>query len=247
MLRRCALAVALTFTATSVLQADEIRVAVAANFAEPLAALTSVFEARSGHKITIVAGATGKLYTQILHGAPFDVFLAADAKHPQLIEAAGLGIMGSRFTYATGKLVLYSARENFGDMTGDALKAGKFNRLALANPDVAPYGQAAKEYLTRMNLWEKLQGRIVLGQDLGQTYQFVITQNAELGFIGLSQIYTPGKPVKGYYYLVPQDSYAPIRQQAIGLRSSRPVADFLLFLRSASAKKTIRTYGYEVD
>jgi len=247
MLRRLFLTGAFTFAATSILYADEIRVAVAANFSEPLSALAPEFEAQHGHKIIIVAGATGKLYTQIQHGAPFDAFLAADARHAQLIESQGLGVKGTSFTYATGKLVLFSAREGFVDAQGRVLVSAEFRRLALANPDVAPYGVAAKEYLTQLNLWQRLQGRFVLGQDIGQTYQFVATQNAELGFIGLSQITGPGRTVKGSYFIVPQKLYAPIRQQAIAISSGRPVAEFLAFLKSETAKKIIRAYGYAVD
>lgn len=224
----------------------ELTVAVAANFAEPLEVLASEFEARNGHRIIAVTGATGKLYTQIRQGAPFDVLLAADTKHAQLLEESGLAIKGSRFTYAIGKLVLYSQQAHYIDDSGKRLVQGQFKRLALANPEVAPYGLAAKEYLVTSGLWQNLQDKLVLGQDLGQAYQFVATGNAELGFVSLSQMRSKGKQRVGSYYEIPQRYYAPLAQQAVSLNAGKPAADFLQFLRGPVARKIIRSFGYAI-
>ncbi len=222
------------------LAAEELRIAVAANFSDALNALAPGFKKQYQHKFTAISGSTGKFYLQIRNGAPFDVFLAADAKHPRLLESAGFGIKNTRFHYATGKLVLWSPRGNFVDANGKVLQGQNFRSLAIANPDVAPYGQAAKEYLLAVGLWEKLQGRIVMGQDIGQTHHFVASGASEMGFVALSQISA------GSSFIIPQDSYTPLTQEAILLKDTAAAREFMQFLRSPAAKKTIRTFGYTV-
>lgn len=227
------------------LTAGELKVAVAANFTDTIGALAPEFEKQSGHKVVAVFGATGKFYLQIKHGAPFEVFLAADIKHPSLLESEGLAVAGTRFTYAVGKLVLWSAREGFVDASGKVLESSSFKNIALANPDVAPYGRAAQEYLVSQNYWDALQGKVVLGQDIGQTFVFVKTGSAELGFVALSQIQQPSKKIQGSYYIIPQKTYKPLEQQAIQIKESKPAAQFLQFLKGPTAQKTIRAFGYE--
>lgn len=231
---------------TSGLRADELKIAVAANFTDPMATLTPEFEKQSGHKLVSVFGSTGKFYLQIKHGAPFEVFVAADVKHPRLLESENLAFAGTRFTYATGKIALWSAKDGFIDAEAKVLETGAFKFIALANPDVAPYGRAAREYLMQKKLWEALQGRITMGQDIGQTHQFVSTGHAELGFVAYSQISGPGKKLSGSAYLVPQKFYKPLEQQAIQVKDSKAAAEFLHFLKSDAAKKIIREYGYEI-
>lgn len=228
------------------LYAGEIRLAVAANFSNTIAELVPLFEKQTGHKIVPSFGSTGKFFVQIKQGAPFDVFLAADAKHPQLLESEKLAVPGTRFTYATGKIALWSTKEGFVDAGGKVLEQGAFNFIAMANPDVAPYGRAAQEYLVARKLWDSLAGRVVMGQDIGQAYQFVSTGHAELGFVALSQILAPGKKSPGSFYIVPQKYYQPLEQQAIQIKAGEAATQFLEFLKSAPAKQVIRTYGYAV-
>lgn len=226
--------------------ADELKVAVAANFAEPMQVLAPQFEKETGHKIIAAFGSTGKFYAQIENGAPFEVFLAADAKHPQLLEAGNLAVPGTRFTYATGKIVLWSPKAGFVDAEAKVLTGKAFQFIAIANPDVAPYGRAAKEYLTARRLWETLSGKITMGQDIGQTYQFVSTGNAELGFVALSQVSGPGKTISGSYFIVPQNLYKLLEQQAIQIKKTKAGEDFLQFLKKPAIRGIIRGYGYGI-
>ncbi len=224
--------------------ADEIRVAVASNFADAMRDIARRYEQRSGHTIALALGSTGKHYAQITHGAPFDAFFAADVRRPRLLEEGGTAIAGSRFTYAVGKLVLWSTREGYVDPAGEVLKEGDFRYLALANPKLAPYGKAAQEVLESRGLWQRLQGRLVRGENIGQTFQFVKTGNAELGFISRSQVEHPARPVNGSWWEIPQDLYTPIEQQAVLLKHSPAARDFLRFARSQVATEIIRAYGY---
>jgi molybdate transport system substrate-binding protein len=226
--------------------ADELQVAAAANFTDAVQTLAPEFEKQYGHKLVPVFGSTGKFYLQIKHGAPFEVFLAADMRHPQLLESEGLAVAGSRFTYASGKIVLWSPKENYVDTAGKVIEGSAFKFVALANPDVAPYGLAAKEYLIAQKLWNKLQGRLTLGQDIGQAFAFVQTGNAELGFVALSQIQLPGKKIPGSYYIIPSQYYKPLEQQAIQLKQTRAAREFLQFLKNDVTKKIIRGHGYTV-
>jgi len=228
------------------LQAAEVRIAVAANFADAIVPLAAAFEKQTGHRVVPAFGATGKFYVQIKQGAPFEIFLAADAKHPQLLESENLALPGTRFTYATGKIALWSPKPGYVDAAVKVLEAGGFKFIAIANPEVAPYGRAAQEYLLARKLWDNLAGRVVMGQDIGQAYQFVSTGNAELGFVALSQLQSPDKKAPGSFYIVPQKYYQPLVQQAIQIKAGAAAAQFLDFLKSAAAKQVIRTYGYEV-
>nr|WP_210413887.1 molybdate ABC transporter substrate-binding protein [Luteithermobacter gelatinilyticus] len=224
---------------------EEITVAVASNFAAAMRDIAKTYEERSGHKVVLAFGSTGKHYAQILNGAPFDAFFAADSTRPQKLEEHGLTVPGSRFTYARGRLALWSATPGFVDDRGDILAKGKFAHLALANPKLAPYGRAAKETLMRMGLWNKLMPRLIRGENIGQAFQFVKTGAAELGFVAYAQIVTLTLPLSGSYWLVPEHLHMPIDQQAV-LLNDRPAArDFFAFIKGESAQEIIRAYGYD--
>lgn len=235
----------LPFTAS----ADEVRVAVAANFTAPMQKIAEAFARDTGHRAVLAFGATGKFYAQINNGAPFDVLLAADEQTPQRLEDEGQGVAGSRFTYAIGSLVLWSAREGYVDPQGRVLADGDFRHLALANPKTAPYGAAALQALEQLGLRERLQARFVQGENIAQTHQFVASGNAELGFIALSQVIEDGRIARGSAWRVPADQHQPIRQDALLLQRGEhnPAARALLdYLKGASAVALIRAYGYEV-
>jgi molybdate transport system substrate-binding protein len=229
--------------------ADEARVAVAANFAGPAKQLQELFSRSTPHKLSISVGSTGKFYAQIRNGAPFDVLLSADDETPLRLEQEKLAVARTRFTYAVGKLVLWSALPDLIDAKGDVLKKASFKRLAIANPKLAPYGTAAQQVMERLNLWPALQPRLVLGENIAQTLQFIATGNAELGFVALSQVRDAGKPAAGSQWVVPQALYDPIRQDAVLLArgSANPAARALLdFLRTPQARDTIRAAGYDL-
>jgi molybdate transport system substrate-binding protein len=241
-----ALLAGLTFS-TSVL-AEDVQVAVAANFSAPLQAIARAFEQDSGHRLVAAFGASGQLYAQILHGAPYEVLLSADASTPAKLESAGTGVPGSRFTYAIGSLVLWSAQEGYVDANGEVLKANRFQHLAIANPKAAPYGQAARQVLDRLGLSEALAGKLVEGQSITQALQFVSTGNAELGFVALSQVYQDGRLGSGSAWVVPETLYAPIRQDALLLKQGEdnPAARALLeYLQGPQAAAIIESYGYK--
>lgn len=232
----------------SAVAAAEVRVAVASNFAAPMQRLAAAFEQDSGHRVRVSVGSTGALYAQIRNGAPFDVLLAADDETPQNIEREGLGVAGSRITYAIGRLVLWSRQADRVDANGEVLRRGDVERLALANPKLAPYGRAAVETLTRMGVWPAWQSRVVMGENIAQAYQFVSTGNAPLGFVALSQVWAQGQIREGSAWIVPADWHRPIRQDAIVLRSGsgNPAAQALMrYLRSEPARALIRAHGYE--
>jgi molybdate transport system substrate-binding protein len=232
------------FAVAGVTAADEIKVAVASNFSAARV-LAGGFEQATGHQVTLVFGSTGKHYTQILNGAPFDVFLAADALHPTRLENGGRGVAGSRFTYAVGSLALWSLDEGLVDSEGRALLDGRFRHLAIAHPRLAPYGAAAREVLTAMGLWEPLGSRLVRGENVAQAFQFVASGNAELGFVALSQVERGGRAiVDGSFWKVPTELHQPIEQQALLLRNRDVARGFLRFLRSDEARAIIRQYGY---
>lgn len=244
LLRRCFLlcAALATFGAAGAVSAAEVKAAVAANFTAPMREIAARFSEASGNRVVAAYGATGLLYSQIHNGAPFDVFLAADDEHPQRLEAERQAVEGTRFTYAIGRLVLWSPRADYVDTEGAVLAAGDYRRLAIANPKLAPYGAAAQEVLERRGLWRPLQPRIVWGQNITQTYQFVASGNAELGFIALSQA-----PEGGSRWSVPPALHAPLRQDAVLLTRGRdnPVArEFLRFLRGPQAAGIIARHGY---
>ena len=189
---RPGLAAVIALVTAAAVHADEVQVAVAANFTAPIQAIAADFEKDTGHKLIAAYGATGQFYTQIKNGAPFEVFLSADDTTPQKLETEGDTVKGSRFTYAVGTLALWSAKEGYVDAKGDVLKQNAFKHLSIANPKAAPYGLAATQVLAKEGLTEKLKGKLVEGQNITQAYQFVSTGNAEVGFVALSQIYKDG-------------------------------------------------------
>lgn len=229
--------------------AGEVLVAVAANFSAPAKVLAEQFERDTGHKALLSVGSTGSLYAQIRNGAPFGVLLSADDETPKRAEQDGLGVKGTRFTYAIGKLVLWSAEPGVVDTHGEVLKRGQLNRLALANPKSAPYGQAAMEVMERLNVRELWSNKWVQGENIAQAHQFVSTGNAPLGFVALSQVFVDGKIKSGSAWVVPQSLYTPILQDALLLTAAKDPAAakaFLSFLRTDRAKSLIQQYGYEL-
>lgn len=228
-------------------RAGDVQVAVAANFTVPMQKIAAQFEQDTGNKAVLAFGATGKFYAQIRNGAPFELLLAADDETPAKLEQEGLGVQGTRFTYAIGKLVLWSARDGYVDARGDVLRNGNFAHLAIANPKTAPYGAAAVETLTKLHLAERLQARLVQGENISQAQQFVATGNAELGFVALSQVWKNGKLGSGSAWIVPAGLYSPIRQDVVILKKgeNNPAARALeTYLKSDKAKAIIRAYGY---
>ena len=231
----------------TIAEADEVQVAVAANFLAPLQEIAKSFEKETGHQTLITSGATGQLFTQIQHGAPFEVMISADAKTPKKLVKNELALADSQFTYARGKLVLWSVDPALVDAGGAVLKTGKFKHLAIANPKTAPYGTAAMEALDKLGLSASLKSKLVEGENISQAKQFVDTGNAEVGFVALSQIYKDGKITKGSAWVVPLDLYAPIYQDAVLLKKGEdnPAATALLnYLKSDKAKAIMTTYGY---
>lgn len=248
--RRPALIAVLTglwsLAASGAALAAETKVAVAANFTEPAKAIAARFKARTGHDAVLSFGSSGQFYTQIANGAPYEVLLSADVERPQKAEAAGLAVAGSRFTYATGRLVLFSRTPGLVDGRGAVLASGRFDKLAIADPKAAPYGQAAIETLILLRRYDALTSKIVTGASITQAFQFVQTGAAELGFVALSQVVNDKG---GSRWIVPAANHTPIEQQAVLLKagaSSDAAKAFLTFLKSAEAKAIIRRYGYEV-
>jgi molybdate transport system substrate-binding protein len=224
--------------------ADEIRIAVATNFTDTMNALVARFEERSDHTVLVSFGSTGNHYAQIKNGAPFEAFFSADIARPQLLEEEGVAVAGSRFSYAVGRIVLWSRRADYVDAAGGILETGKYRHLAIANPELAPYGAAAREVLIARGVWDELQPRLVQGQDIGQAFSFVYTGNAELGFVAYSQLKTPGQEIEGSYWLVPETLHGPIEQQAVLLRDVPAAREFLQFAQSDEGRAIIRGYGY---
>jgi len=241
-----ALGLALALVALSA-RAGEVSVAVAANFAGPLAKIGEGFTASTGHTLKVSVGSTGKLYAQVVAGAPFELLIAADDETPKKLVDEGHAVAGSQFTYAIGKLALWSAQPGYVDDQGAVLGAGKFSHLAIANPKLAPYGRAGMEVLKARGLTDAVSPKLVTGESIAQTYQFVATGNAELGFVALSQVLVPGKPVTGSYWLVPASLHGEIRQDAVLLKAGErkpAAAAFLGYLRTAPAKAVIQSFGY---
>ena len=226
--------------------ADEVLVAVASNFTGAIKAVAERFEQQSGHDVVLSFGSTGKHYAQIRHGAPYHAFFAADVKRPQLLEEEGRIVPGSRFTYAFGKLVLWSPDAGAVDAGGGVLATGEFQRLAIANPRLAPYGTAARQVLEARGLWADLQPRLVRGENIGQAYQYVKSGAAELGFVAYSQVRTPGTEPSGSAWVVPEELYRPIEQQAVLLEDTPAARAFMDYVRSEEAAGIIQGYGYGV-
>ena len=253
---------------SSISSAETTLVAIAANFTKPMTEIAAEFEKATGHTAKLAFGSSGKFVSQMENGAPFEVFLSADEKGPLRLEQSGFAVSGSRFIYALGKLVLWSATPGLVDDQGEILITGSFKHLALADPKLAPYGVAAMEVLKNLGLAEKLRPLIVLGENIAQTQQFVSTGNAELGFIALSQVigfdsahpenngkasapylHHVGKIGSGSGWIVPADRHAPIKQSAVllTLGAENPAAKALIdYLKSASALAIIEKYGYDL-
>ncbi|MCM2341712.1 molybdate ABC transporter substrate-binding protein [Rhodoferax sp.] len=230
-------------------RADEVSVAVAANFTAPMQKIAAEFEKDTGHKVAIAFGASGKFYAQIKNGAPFEVLFAADDDTPARLIQENLAVAGSQFTYAIGTLVLWSARPALVDPAGVVLKSGSFDHLAIANPKLAPYGAAAVEVMKSLGVYEASQARIVTGESIAQTYQFIRSGNAQLGFVALSQVLKDGK-LEGSAWLVPGKLHSPIRQDAVMLEGGKgkPAAEALLkYLKTDKARTIIKASGYAMS
>lgn len=241
------LAVLLAMIGGATAHAAEVQVAVAANFTEPMKQIAAEFEKDTGHKAVLAFGATGKFYAQINNGAPFEVLLAADDETPARLDKEGKTVAGSRFTYATGKLVLWSSKDGYVDAQAKVLETGSYAHLAIANPKTAPYGLAATETLDKLKLTAKVQPKIVQGENIGQTHQFAATGNAELGFVALSQVWKDGKFTSGSGWIVPDNLHSPIRQDAVILAkgAGNAAARALeTYLKSDKARGIIRSFGY---
>lgn len=252
-LRRTALVIGIAVSALPG-HAEEVHVAVAANFTAAMQEIALAFEKDSGHKVQLVFGSTGKLYAQIKNGAPFDVLLSADDTTPARLENEHEAVTGSRFTYATGQLVLWSATKNRVDDKGEVLKNGSFKHLAIGNPETVPYGVAAIQTLKALGLLDAIQTKLVQGENITQTWQFVATGNAELGFVALSQVIAPDKHGQGTIrngsaWLVPPGFYAPLHQDMVLLNRAKNNAAakaLLQYLKSKTAQDIIKAYGYDV-
>lgn len=238
--------IALTLLCGSPLtQAAELRIAVATNFSRTAIVLAEQFEQQTGHTVRLAFGSTGKHYAQITHGAPFDIFLAADDRRPGLLEKEGIAVPGTRFTYAQGRLVLWSPNKTLIDTNAEVLATGNFRKLAIANPKLAPYGLAAKEVLQARDLWQKLQPRLVRGENIGQTYQFVRTSNAQLGFVAAAQVFSDNnQPDTGSYWEPPQSLYTPIIQQAVLIKDTPAARTFIAFIKNKTVREIIKENGY---
>lgn len=228
--------------------AEQALVAVAANFVPPFREVATEFEKATGHTVQVASGSSGSFYTQIKNGAPFDVFFSADNERPKLLEEEGLGVKGSRFTYAIGRLVLWSPDPSL--VKGeDALRSASFKHLAIANPKSAPYGVAAMQAMQKLGVWESVQPRLVLGESLGQTIGFIESGNAELGFLALSQVMDPKMKGTGGRWDVPSTLHEPIKQDVVLLTKGKnnPAANGLMeFIGGPQARAIIERYGYEL-
>jgi molybdate transport system substrate-binding protein len=237
--------VSLSLTLAAVAHASEVSVAVAANFTEPAKEIAAAYQKATGNTAALSFGPSGGFYAQISHGAPFEVFVSADDERPKKAEAEGFAVPGTRFTYAVGRLVLYSRTPGLVDDRGAVLASDRFQKLAIADPGAAPYGQAAIQTLSRLGLYDRLKPRIVQGASIAQAYEFTATGAAELGFVAQSQVIrTPG----GSRWLVPESLHAPIVQDAVLLKPGAGDAAakaFLAFLKSPTALQIIRRYGYD--
>ena len=239
---------AATLLFSSGASADEVTVAVAANFTAPMQKIAPDFEKETGHRIVASYGATGKFHAQIRNGAPFEILLSADEETPKKLVKEGSAVAGSRFTYAIGKLVLWSPRPDVVDGAGDVLRRGQFEHLALANPKLAPYGAAALETMQALAVHDALQAKFVTAENISQAQQFVASGNAQLGFVALSQVCKDGR-IEGSAWIVPANLYQPIRQDAVILERGRekPAAEALMkYLKSEKARAVIKSYGYDL-
>ena len=229
--------------------ADEVQVAVAANFTAPMQIISVLFERDTGHKASLAFGATGKFYAQISNGAPFEVLLSADDETPARLIKEGNGVPGTAFTYAIGKLVLWSTDPKLIDAKGEVLKKANFKHLALASPKAAPYGAAAMQVMTKLGVVDNLKPLFVQGENISQTHQFIATGAAELGFVAYSQVIKNGQLGSGSGWVVPENLYDPIRQDAVILTKGKdkPAALALMnYLKGEKALIVIKSFGYEL-
>ena len=234
---------------TGWVQAEEVQVAVAANFTAPMQKIAVDFEKDTGHKLQLMFGSTGKFYAQIKNGAPFDLLLAADDETPARLVKEGSAIAGSQITYAIGKLVLWSTKPGLVDYKGAVLRKADIVHVAYCNPKLAPYGAAAVEALQSLGLYDAMKPKLVEGENITQAYQFVVSGNAELGFVALSQVYKDGRISEGSAWVVPANLYKQIRQDAVILDKGKGragVSDLIKYLKSDKAKAVIRSYGYDL-
>ncbi|MCZ6802190.1 MAG: molybdate ABC transporter substrate-binding protein [Nitrospirae bacterium] len=231
--------------------AEDIRAAVATNFLATFKAIVKQFEQRTGHTVVMSSGSSGKLYAQIRNGAPFDLFFSADVRRPQLLEQEGLAVRGTRFTYAEGRITLWSRDPTLINGNGKpVLSSQQFTHLAMANPKTAPYGKAAQQTLEALGMWARVKSKIVRGENIGQAFQFVYSKNAQLGFVALSQVLDPKIQGQGSRWDVPTDFYEPLHQQAVLLvkaKDSEGAKVFLQFVQHESSRKIIKEYGYGVE
>ena len=249
LLRRCSVVLVLVLSVLPGLTtAAEVQVAVAANFAAPMKRIAEEFEKDTGHKAVLSYGATGRFYAQITNGAPFDVFLSADDETPARLEKEGVAVANSRFTYATGRLVLWSAKPGMVDEKAAVLLRNEFRYLAIAAPKLAPYGTAAMETLIKIGMLPRLQAKLVTGDSTGQTFNMISSGNADLGFVAMSQVFEDGKLKSGSAWVVPAHLHSPLQQDAVLLKrgKSNPTAlQLLTFMKSDQARAIMNSYGYE--
>jgi molybdate transport system substrate-binding protein len=249
-MRKAVIRIVLACSVAIPAHADEVSVAVAANFTAPMQKIVAEFTQDTGHTVVLSFGATGGLYAQIVNGAPYHMLLSADRKTPARLQEVGLGLSGTRFTYATGQVALWSKQPGLVDQQGAVLRTGKFERIALANPALAPYGAAAVETLRHLGLLEQLQPKFVQGENIAQAYHFVATGNAPLGFVALSQIYENGEIAEGSAWIVPASLHEPIRQDAVILasgRDNRAATALAAYLQGEKAISIICSHGYVCD
>jgi molybdate transport system substrate-binding protein len=225
---------------------DELRLAVASNFAPAMKEIATRFTLQSGQPVIVIAGSTGKHYAQITHGAPYDIFFAAGSVRPARLADAEVGVADSLYTYALGRLVLWSRQENLIDPAGTVPANKNFRHIAIANPKLAPYGQAAKEVLQQLDRWDSISSKLVRGENIAQTFQFVYSGNAELGFVARSQLLKSSRPEIGSRWDVPDDMHTPIKQQAILLVDSEYARRFMDFMKSTQVREIILAYGYDL-
>ena len=247
-IRTLSLALALLGAALAA-RADEVQVAVAANFTAPMQEIAKAFEAATGHQVLASFGSTGKFYSQITNGAPFEALLAADTQTPAKLEEDGAAVRGSSFVYAVGKLVLWSAKPDVVDKQGKVLKEGKFEHLSIANPKLAPYGAAGVEVMKAMGVFGAVEPKLVQADNIAQAFQFISTGNAQLGFVALSQVSKDGKMAAGSAWIVPEKLYQPINQAAVILDKGKgkpAVIALMAFLKGEQARGIIRSFGYGI-
>ena len=250
MSKKISLLVLMLALGSPLLRAEELTIAVASNFTRAMDALITDFEAGSGHKVSVSYGSSGRLYAQILNGAPFELFFSADQAKPEALEQAGHSIPDTRFTYATGGLVLWSATPGIALTQGERLRTQAISRLAIANPRLAPYGIAAMQVLQALGMGEEYSNKLVMGENINQAFQFVNTGNAQAGFVALAQVSENGIIQRGSGWIIPDNLYAPIRQDVVLLKKgagNQAALEFLEFIESDEAKALIKSYGYSTD